>query len=161
VFGPNRGEISVNTRAGRKSTIERFDPVIGPTNCHTKIAIVDDDIFIREAWELFLQDFTLFTFDSPETFLLAINRNSQFLDTIDAIVLDYDFGTRSRLLGTELGHILRPKTNCPIIISTDRSRTDIIDIEKFDLHLDKNILDWHNLKKLIPIVVSQYQPVEL
>jgi hypothetical protein len=119
------------------------------------IAIIDDDIFIRESWELFLQEFNIVTYDSPESFLLALDRNSSLISSLDAIVVDYDFGAKSTLSGADLAAVLRKKTSSPIILSTDRAQRDIPDFERFDLHLDKNILDWHSLQKLLPAVISQ------
>jgi hypothetical protein len=119
------------------------------------IVIVDDDIFIRESWELFLSEFNLITFDSPEAFILALDRNSSLINTLDAIVVDYDFGNKSDLTGTDLAVILRKKTSAPIILSTDREKKDILGFERFDLYIDKNILDWHGLEKLLPAVISR------
>jgi hypothetical protein len=119
------------------------------------VAIVDDDIFIRESWELFLREFNLITFDSPESFLLALDRNTSLINTLDAIVVDYDFGNKSDMSGTDLAVILRKKTCSPIILSTDCEQKDIQGFDRFDLHLDKKILDWHGLEKLLPAVISQ------
>ncbi len=124
------------------------------TTNRASIAIIDDDIFIRESWELFLQEFDLITFDSPESFLLALDRNSDLINTLDAIVVDYDFGTQSTMSGADLASILRKRTSSPIILSTDREQKDIPDFDRFDLHLDKNILDWHALQKLLPSLIS-------
>jgi hypothetical protein len=119
-----------------------------------RFAIIDDDIFIRDSWELFMQEFNILTFDSPETFLLASDRSSSFLASFDAIIVDYDFGVKSNMSGTELAQILRRKTAIPIILSTDMDPKDISEIERFDLHLDKNALDWHSLQKLLPAMIS-------
>jgi hypothetical protein len=153
-------KISNQSVASKQQTSAKFCELKSEKIINTKIAnrmkfaIVDDDIFIRESWELFMQDFNIQTFDSPETFLLASERSSGFLATFDAIIVDYDFGVKSSMSGTELAQILRRKTAIPIILSTDRDPKDISEIEKFDLHLHKNILDWHGLQKLLPAVIS-------
>jgi len=125
-----------------------------PLAARLTIALIDDDIFIRESWELFIQDVDLLTFDSPEAFLLAIEHNINLITALDAIIVDYDFGSKSKLSGADLANLLRPKTTLPIILSTDMKRKDIPEFDRFDLHLDKNILDWHDLHKLLPTVIS-------
>lgn len=113
----------------------------------SKIAIVDDDIFIRESWEYFVEDCETITFDSPETFLQAFEADPALSSSLDAIIVDYSFGAKSNMSGSDLAAALRKITRLPIILSTDMCRTQIANFEIFDLHLDKNVLDWQNLTK--------------
>ena len=145
---------SPNNTTADNLQIPKASPLT-PITPRPTIAIIDDDIFIRESWELFLQEFNLITFDSPESFLLALERNTSLITSLDAIVVDYDFDTKSTMSGADLASILRKRTSSPIILSTDREQKDIADFDRFDLHLDKNILDWHSLQKLLPAVISQ------
>ena len=117
----------------------------------SKIAVVDDDIFIRESWELYVQDCEAVTFESPEAFLRELASDPTLNTSLDAIIVDYSFGTISNMSGSDLAAALRKLTGLPIILSTDMCRSQIDNFEIFDLHLDKNVLDWQNLTKKIGV----------
>lgn len=121
------------------------------TLLRTQIAVIDDDIFVREAWALLGHDFDAQTFESPEEFLGEIERNPGLRQSFDAIIVDFDFGMRSQMSGVDLAAALRSITKTLLILSTDRQLSEIDGTELFDLHLDKNIFNWQNLGNLIPV----------
>lgn len=113
----------------------------------SKIAVVDDDIFIRESWESYVVDCETITFESPEAFLHEFAADPTLKISLAAIIVDYSFGTKSSMTGSDLAAELRKLTCLPIILSSDMCRSQIVNFEVFDLHLDKNFLDWQNLSK--------------
>jgi hypothetical protein len=115
-----------------------------------QIAVIDDDIFIREAWALLGHEFDALTFESPEAFLNEIGRNPDLGSSFDAIIVDYNFGARSRMSGADLAAVLKTVTASPLILSTDSLPSEISGAELFDLQLEKNILTWRQLGNLIP-----------
>lgn len=127
------------------------DPVSIYESNRVQIAVIDDDIFIREAWALLGHEFDALTFESPEAFLAEIARNPNLGGAFDAIIVDYNFGGRSHMSGADLAAVLKTVTASPLILSTDSQPSEIRGAELFDLRLEKNIMTWRELGSMIPV----------
>jgi CheY-like chemotaxis protein len=65
-------------------------PVEEPTR--PKIAVVDDDVFMLEAWKTALAaDAAPVTFASPDEFWRAVEKAPELLDGLTCVVTDYHF----------------------------------------------------------------------
>lgn len=122
------------------------------TSQRTKIAVIDDDIFIREAWGLLGHEFDTLTFESPEEFLDYLAQIPNLAVSFDVIVTDYNFGMRSAMSGADFAERLRQLVSTPIILSTDMDQSSIRRGDLFDSFLDKKIINWRKLDDLLQIL---------
>lgn len=83
------------------------------------IAVVDDSLFVLEAWTALAHDAKVETFLSPEAFWERLEADPGFLDALTCIVVDYYFDTESDVNGLEFAQMVRHRRDVPIFLSTD------------------------------------------
>lgn len=104
-----------------------------------KIILVDDEPLMRETWSKILPEGTLYSFESPESFLQTMREDIELIDNVDLFVLDDNFAARSPKSGFELGKIVRQwKLPSPLALYSNNTYTSKKLAEIFDVALPKN-----------------------
>jgi signal transduction histidine kinase/DNA-binding response OmpR family regulator len=105
------------------------------------IAVIDDDCFIRELWDM-QDEVTTYTFDSPEKFLQAVTADPGFIRTLDAVIVDYYFENSPGYTGDMLARNIRSGIKVPVIMSSDVSGLPPETVGTFDLIVSKDCISW-------------------
>jgi len=92
--------------------------VIGDTQ-RPEVLIVDDDVFILEAWQSKLgHSRNVATYSSPESLLRSLSQEAQQFSLVRCIITDMNFAP-GEISGLELARVLREKINAPILMASD------------------------------------------
>lgn len=113
------------------------------------IAVVDDDVFVLEAWErLFtgLTGITLATYDSPEAFWRHIAEGAN-LEGLRCVITDYYFGDKSDLDGVAFAKAVKARANVPVLLSSDAHEVDFEGA--IDAQIGKEPTPWMRLSAVI------------
>jgi signal transduction histidine kinase/ActR/RegA family two-component response regulator len=111
------------------------------------VALVEDDIFITEAWEEALRpDAEFVAFTGPASFRRRFDGDESFRARLAAIILDNYF-EGSAETGTELARSVRGRTGAAILFGSD-ANLDRGEISTFDAVCGKRPLPWTELNAL-------------
>jgi signal transduction histidine kinase/CheY-like chemotaxis protein len=85
------------------------------------VAILDDNIFILEAWTDALgADSRVFSFASPEELLEALEKDPNFLNTLACVVTDFHFDNSTVYDGMDVGKLVKSRRpGIPVLLSSD------------------------------------------
>jgi CheY-like chemotaxis protein len=88
-----------------------------------KIAVVDDDVFMLEAWETALSaDAAPVTFASPDEFWKAVEKAPELLAGLTCVVTDYHFDNCAADDGVSFAEAMRQRApRVPILLSSNAS----------------------------------------
>lgn len=84
-----------------------------------QVVVVDDDVFILEAWQQILAGYHLHTFEHPEAVLDALERGDLSANAVDTVITDYYFDNAPNTTGLELARRLRAHGFRRIVAVTD------------------------------------------
>lgn len=112
------------------------------------VAIIDDDCFIRELWNMQSEEIHACLYSSPEEFLNDIKINPARMETFDAIVIDYYFDESSTYRGDQLARKIRHQVRVPIIISSDISDLAPEVSLAFDGRIEKSCQSWAEISRI-------------
>lgn len=83
------------------------------------IVIIDDDPLILRNWKRAIRDLKVFTFCSPEDFLVQAENDLSFISKIDILITDYYFGSDSKIDFLSFMKQLRKSYKNKLFVSTD------------------------------------------
>jgi signal transduction histidine kinase/ActR/RegA family two-component response regulator len=108
------------------------------------VAVVDDDVFVGEAWQSALsKDTDCFLFVSPSAFRRRFDQDTAFRDRLSVVVLDYFFdGTDES--GATLAKEVRRASAAKIILGSD-AELSRADLDMFDGVCGKTARKWTEL----------------
>lgn len=84
-----------------------------------RIAVIDDNPFVLEAWQLFVDDAEVVPFASPSAFWAHADKVVGFLACLDCIVTDYQFDLEGEEDGLTFAATLKRRSKIPVILASD------------------------------------------
>lgn|GEM_PF-7067959 len=89
------------------------------------VAVVDDDVFVREAWQKTLSvDAEVRTYKSPTEFLTALETDPDAMEHLHCIVTDFDFRSENDIDGHTFAGLFKSRHGAPIFLASDGIFTD-------------------------------------
>lgn len=82
------------------------------------VAVLDDNVFVLEAWALVAADARILTYTSPAAFWAEMNANPDLLGQLDAVITDLHFGDLTED-GLGFAAALKKRLRVPVFLSTD------------------------------------------
>jgi CheY-like chemotaxis protein len=83
------------------------------------VAIIEDDIFVREAWETVLKkDCRVQLFDGSTSFWAAMEQSPELLSAWQVIVTDYYFDGEDET-GATVAERLKGRVSCPVVLCSN------------------------------------------
>jgi signal transduction histidine kinase/ActR/RegA family two-component response regulator len=102
-----------------------------------RIAVVDDDVFVLEAWEIALgSEVEVCAFPEPEAFWQRFERDG-LGGVVDLVITDYYFGEGERENGRGFAEQLKARLKVPVLLSSD-GVFDRAELTAFDGVIAKN-----------------------
>jgi CheY-like chemotaxis protein len=114
-----------------------------------ELALVEDDVFLREAWNSALgRECKVWSFASPCDFWRSVDKGELRLDRLKGIITDYYFDGDDAT-GLTLAESLIDKVSCPVVLSSDGEFEDSV-TGKFSGRVSKEPMTWAAVtKKLV------------
>ncbi len=113
------------------------------------VAVIDDDCFVRELWDMQSDVIEPHLFSSPEEFLTAMKSDPSFLHRFDAFIVDYYFSEASEYTGDQIAIKIRAGVNTPIIMSSDVQSVPEQSRSAFNGQISKDCQSWDVVQKLL------------
>ena len=85
------------------------------------VVVVDDDVFVLEAWATILDDAELMTFESPTLFWQYLAAHKSFINDIKLIVTDFYFDNESHENGESFAVKIKMIGSIPVLLSSNAS----------------------------------------
>jgi signal transduction histidine kinase/CheY-like chemotaxis protein len=85
------------------------------------VVVIDDDVFVLEAWATILDDAELMTFESPTHFWQYLAANKSFINDIKLIVTDFYFDNESHENGESFAVKIKTIGDIPVLLSSNAS----------------------------------------
>jgi DNA-binding response OmpR family regulator len=83
------------------------------------IVVLDDSAAIRISWKTRFKDGKLTVFSSPEEFLAKIDAEPALLQSIDAIISDFHFDSKSKHDGFSFAAEFKKRSQLPLFLASD------------------------------------------
>lgn len=130
------------------------EPAAAAVSIHTwtgpTIALVEDDVFLRDAWTLSVRDARLELFSTGEALIERCLADADFLATLAVVVTDFHLGT-GQCDGAELAARLKNlRRSLPVVLCSE-SGAQLTDHHQvaFATVLEKRPYSWHELRLLL------------
>ncbi len=122
------------------------------TSNRPKIYVIEDSLLTLDAWLMMLEpDCDVTGFEEPESFKKLLDEESNFLDEVDAVIVDFYFGA-SDVTGDEVAQWVKAKNPkvCVLLCSEGFSPAEKMP-DGVDRIIAKNpvSLAWLNLKNSV------------
>lgn len=119
---------------------------IADESIKTDVAIVDDNIYIRESWRAMLSDRIVHGFSGPAEFWRALDSDQDLESRLACVITDYHFGENADENGVQLARRWMARSSVPVFIaSNSESFTDNTNI----FRISKEPLTWRDLQRII------------
>jgi hypothetical protein len=135
------GRADPQDAAHGKNPQHREHSVVGSDCC---IAVVDDNVFILEAWQQLVKDAIVTTFTSPSAFLAQADADPDWLARLGCIVTDLHFGTEED--GVFLAQEVARRRAVPVLLSSDSLPGAGSPDAAFSARIPKEPLSWVELQ---------------
>lgn len=112
------------------------------------VAVVDDNIYVLEAWQAHCKDAVVICFDSPEKFWSKIKKNPEIKSSLACVVTDYHFDG-SDTNGRHFAQHIKETINVPVFLASDSEGTRFNVPACVDASIEKRPHTWSELKELI------------
>jgi signal transduction histidine kinase len=84
-----------------------------------ELAVLDDDVFMREAWTLGRHDARVHTYSSLEDFCRALTEEPSLGRRLRLVVTDFYFGAESDADGHEVAAFVRRELGIPVLVASE------------------------------------------
>lgn len=118
------------------------------TTALPRIAIVDDSLFVLEAWQQLVDDAEVLVFESPRKFFLATSREPGLLASLACVVTDFHFDEGEPLDGTNFAALLVQRCGPPVLLSSDMPYGDEAG-SPFAGRIAKEPMSWMQLARVL------------
>lgn len=90
-----------------------------------RLALIDDDVFVREIWQAVGGGWQVEVFDGPASFWKAVAERKDFLNSFDVIMTDYYFGKDEEGTGDAFARALKGASDAlPVVLFSDVRLSD-------------------------------------
>jgi signal transduction histidine kinase/ActR/RegA family two-component response regulator len=113
-----------------------------------RIAVVDDDVFVLEAWEIALgSEVEVCAFPEPEAFWRRFEQDG-LGGAVDLVITDYYFGEGERENGRGFAEQLKARLKVPVLLSSD-GVFDRAELTAFDGVIAKNPTNYAAVRRCL------------
>jgi hypothetical protein len=113
------------------------------------LALIEDEVFVREAWQLSVKKTSMMSFETPEAFLAKCRTEPRFLAGLKVVVTDFHFGSASERDGAWLkDEVNRLRHDLPVVLSSDSGTVGQAS-DGFRLVIDKRPYEWGEIEGLL------------
>jgi signal transduction histidine kinase len=123
--------------------------MLPPKDGRKRLVVVDDDVFMREAWEALHGEAEVLTWEHPQAFQAACERHPELLGSIDYLVTDFYFEHQAET-GVAFALALRDAGLAAPIFLSSNSAPDALDHAAFGgLVLEKRVMSLGELERFL------------
>ncbi len=118
-----------------------------------RIAVLDDSPTSLMVWSIKYRGNKVYTFENPDAFWRYYELNPSFLETLDCVVTDYEFGSLSTVNGLAFGERLKQKYQGPVFLASNSEFLLADLVGKVDAAIGKKIPEISHLREKIKAVI--------
>jgi hypothetical protein len=136
---------NISSHAAENLALKTLSPSPSPPAGRVTVALIEDDIFLREAWQKELcDDCDLDVFSSGEAFLAASSSSPTFLSKYSLLISDYYFEGES-VTGATIAKHIAERISFPIVLCSD-SELPSDELTLFSGRIAKSPQNWVSLR---------------